>query len=91
MTTERTKPEFIPVREHLERLFFPLRPQEGVDILLDVRGAMKDIGELLTLNEEDRTIGSSKAGKSMLWARNWLSTVGVRENNPATLALFALG
>ena len=26
----------------------------------------------------------------MFWARNWLSCVGVEENNPATLALFAL-
>jgi hypothetical protein len=90
MTTGSTRPEFLPVQEHLERLLFPPTPQEGTDMLLDVRGAMRDIGELLTTKEEGRAIPSSKAGKSMLWARDWLSRVGVEENNPVTLALFAL-
>jgi hypothetical protein len=51
---------------------------------------MKDLSELLTVTDKDRTNSSSKAGKSMSWARNWLSSVGVEENNPVTLALFAL-
>jgi hypothetical protein len=92
MTTARTKPEFIPVQEHLERLFFPPTLQEGVANLLDVRAAMNDLSELLTSKDKggDPDIPASKAGKSMLWARNWLLGVGVEENNPATLALFAL-
>ena len=52
MTTATTKPEFMPVQEHLERLFFPPTPQEGTVILLDVRGAMSDLGELLTTKED---------------------------------------
>jgi len=87
ITTASTKPEFSPVQNHLERLFFPPIPQEGTGILLDVRGAMSDLSNLLTTSEEDRT---TKAGKSMFWARDWLSRVGVEENNPVTLALFAL-
>ena len=51
---------------------------------------MKDLSELLTVKEEDRSNSSPKAGKSMLWARNWLASVGVDECNPGTLALFAL-
>jgi hypothetical protein len=90
ITTAQAKPEFLPVQEHLERLFFPPTPQQGFDILLDVRGAMKDLSELLTVKNQDRTDSSSKAGKSMFWARNWLLSVGVDECNPATLALFAL-
>ena len=42
------------------------------------------------IKDEDRSNSSSKASKSMLWARNWLASVGVDEYNPATLALFAL-
>jgi hypothetical protein len=90
MATATTNPEFLPVQEHLERLLFPPTPEEGTDILLDVRGAMRDLSELLTTKEEDLTIPSSKAGKSIFWARDWLSCVGVEENNPVTLALFAL-
>lgn len=90
MTTAQAKPEFLPVQEHFERLFFPPTPQQGLDILMDVRGAMKDLSELLTIKDEDRSNSSSKAGKSMLWARNWLASVGLDEYNPATLALFAL-
>jgi len=85
----QAKPEFLPVQGHLERLFFPPTPQ-GFHILLDVRGAMKDLIELLIIKDQDRANSSSKAGKSMLWARNWLLSVGVDESNPATLALFAL-
>lgn len=90
MSTAEAEPEFLPVRDHLERLFLPPTIQQGFDILLDVRGAMKDLSELLTVKNEDRTNSSSKAGKSMFWARSWLSSVSVEENNPVTLALFAL-
>ena len=90
ITTAQAKPEFLPVQERFERLFFPPTAQQGFDILLDVRGAMKDLSELLTVKDEDRGNSSPKAGKSMLWARNWLASVGVDECNPATLALFAL-
>ena len=89
MGTASTKPEFIPVREHLEGLFFP--PTLDTDLLLAVRGAMNDLSDLLdllTIPEEDRATGS---GKSISWARNWLVHLGVEENNPATLFLFALG
>ena len=87
---DQSEPDVLRVQEHFERLFFPPTPQEGFDILMDVRGAMKDLRELLTIKDEDRSDSSSKAGKSMLWARNWLACVGVDEYNPATLALFAL-
>ncbi len=50
---------------------------------------MKDLSELLTVKDEDRPNSSSKTGKSMFWARNWLSSVSIEENNPVTLALFA--
>jgi hypothetical protein len=82
------RPEFNSVREHFERLYFP--PSFDFDILWDVRRAMEDLGELLTLEKEDHTNSSAKAGKSMFWARNWLSTAGIEENNPVTLGLFAL-
>src|SRR5437879_1217654 len=82
ITTKQAKPEFLPVQEHLERLFFPPTLQQGFDIFFDVRGAMKDLSELLTVKDEDRTNSSSKAGKSMFWARNWLSSVSIEENNP---------
>jgi len=90
ITKAQAKPDFVPVQEHLERLFFPPTLQQGFDIFWDVRGAMKDLGELLTVTDKDRTDSSSKAGKSMSWARNWLSSINIEENNPVTLALFAL-
>ena len=90
ITITQAKPEFLPVQEHLERLFFPPTAQQGVGLLLDVRGAIKDLGELLDVTEENGTRSFSKAGKSMSWARNWLARVGIDECNPATLSLFAL-
>ena len=87
----QTKPNFIPVREHLERLFFPPTPQQGVDVLLHVRGAIADISELLSTQQgQQHATPSTKGGASMFWAHNWLSTVGVEESNPVTLSLFAL-
>jgi hypothetical protein len=77
----RSKPAFVAVQDYLEQLFFPPTAQQGMDILLDVRGAMKDLSELLTPQERH---------PQMLWARNWLAGVGVDETNPASLALFAL-
>jgi hypothetical protein len=51
---------------------------------------MKDLSNLITIKDEDHANSSSKAGKSMVWARNWLSSFSVEESNPATLVLFAL-
>lgn len=90
IATAQAKPEFVPVQEHLERLFFPPTPKQGFDILSDVRDAMKDLSELITVKDEDRANSSPKSGKSMFWARNWLLSLSIEENNPVTLALFAL-
>jgi hypothetical protein len=81
IATAQTKPEFIPVREHLERLFFSPRAKEGADLHSDIWSAMNDLTELLTCKN---------ASKSMFWSRDWLLAVGVEENNPATLDLFTL-
>jgi hypothetical protein len=90
IATAQTKPEFLPVQDHLERLFFPPTAQQGAGLLMDVRGAMKDLSELLDLTEENGPNLSSKTGRSMSWARNWLASAGIDEHNPAILALFAL-
>jgi len=74
-------PTFSLVQQYLEQLYFPPTLQQGVNILLDVRSAMKDLGNLLTPQEQQ---------SQMLWARNWLLSVDVDERNPATLAVFAL-
>ena len=85
----QSKPEFLSVQEHFERLYFPPTPEQGYDVLLDVRSAMNDVGGLLIVTDDDVTNCDSKAGKSMFWARNWLSSVGIEEHNPVTLALFS--
>jgi hypothetical protein len=87
----QTNTTFIAVQEHFERLAFPPTPQQGIDILFEVRGAMKDLDALLTIEEQDRTHSSTKAGRSMFWARDCLSAIRVEESNPVTLSLFASG
>lgn len=77
----RSNPAFTSVQQYLEQLYFPPTLQQGMDILFDVRAAMKDLSDLLTSQEHH---------PQMLWARNWLLSVGVDESNPATLAIFAL-
>jgi hypothetical protein len=82
------RPEFNAVREHFERLYFP--PSFDFDTLWDVRAAMEDLSTLLTLHETEGTDTSRAAGKAMLWARDWLSRIGIDENNPVTLHLLSL-
>ena len=77
----RSNPAFASVQQHLEQLYFPPTLQQGMDILFDVRAAMKDLSDLLTQQENH---------PQMLWARNWLLNVGVDECNPIRCALFAL-
>jgi len=76
-----SNPAFAPVHQHLEQLYFPPTLQQGIDDFLAVRSAMKDLSTLLTPQEHH---------PQMLWAHNWLLSVGVDECNPARCALFAL-
>lgn len=75
------KPEFIPVREHFERLYLP--PRFDLDSLGNVRTAMNDLSKLLSLQKGD-------SGKAMFWARDWLARIGIQENNPIMLFSLAL-
>src|ERR1051325_209602 len=76
-----SRPAFLSVQQHLEQLYFPPTLDQGMDTLLDVRRAMKDLGDLLTPQEHH---------PQMLWARNWLASAGVDERNPIRCALFAM-
>jgi hypothetical protein len=71
---------FLPVRVHLERHFFPPSFAQGADLLDEVRSAMRDLGVLIQPEVPRRELS---------WARRWLSSVGIQEDNPATLAMFA--
>ena len=77
----RSNHAFALVQQYLEQLYFPPTLQQGTDILFDVRAAMKDLNDLLTPQENH---------PQMLWARNWLLSVGVDECNPIRCALFAM-
>ena len=81
LNEETKNKDYSPVREHLERSFFPPSFSQGANMLGEVKCAMRDLDELFTPSDKPR---------SLSWACKWLSTVGVDESNPATLHLFTL-
>lgn len=70
---------YSPVRDHLEKKFFPATFAQGANMLDEVRCAMRDLDELFTPKDKPQY---------MPWACKWFSTVGIDENNPVTLSLF---
>jgi hypothetical protein len=79
LDAERRDAAFSPVRECLERHFFPPTFTEGAELLEEVRHAMKDLTELIQPDGQPRP---------MSWAVRWLSDVGIQQDNPATLMMF---
>jgi hypothetical protein len=81
LDAERSNPAFTPVREALERHYFPPTFAQGARQLDELRSAMADLVTLIQPEGEPRP---------MSWALNWLKRIGVDESNPATLGMFAL-
>jgi hypothetical protein len=81
LDAERRNKAFTPVRESLERCFFPPSFAEGATVLDELRHAMSDLASLIQPDGEPRPES---------WARSWLARVGIDESNPATLLLFAI-
>jgi hypothetical protein len=81
LNAERADTAFSPVRQGLERRYFPSTFSEGAEHLQDVKRAMKDLTDLIQPNGQPRP---------MTWAMRWLSDVGIQQDNPATLMMFAL-
>ena len=81
LNEEQKNKSYSPVRELLERNFFPPSFSQGANMLDEVKCAMRDLDELFTPSDKPRPLS---------WACKWLSTVGVDESNPVTLHLFTL-
>jgi hypothetical protein len=79
LNEESKNAAYSPVREHLEKNFFPATFAQGSNMLDEVRCAMRDLDELFTPKGNP---------PYMSWACKWFTTVGIDENNPATLTLF---
>ena len=74
------------VYEHIlrsyERLIFPSTPSPaGMEKLEQLKDAMRQLSELV---EPDRE------RKELSWSMRWLTAIGHRGTNPATLTLFAV-
>jgi hypothetical protein len=81
LNEENKNAAYSPVREHLEKNFFPATFAQGANMLDEVRCAMRDLDELFTPKDKQNPMSFS-------WARKWFSTVGIDESNPVTLSLF---
>lgn len=82
LNIEEKNPDFKYVREHFEKLIFSRDIVEGMPFFLQVKTAMNKLGDLLKFRDNP--------SEWMFWARSWLREVGLDENNPASLFLFAM-
>jgi hypothetical protein len=79
VSEEQKNPKFSSVRNNFEsKVFPPSIEQEGVQLLTEVKTAMRDFSDLLTERRE------------LSWARAWLQDIGLDEANPAALAMLGL-
>jgi hypothetical protein len=69
------------VRSAFEARVFGEQNDESMAFLEAVKGAMRDISDLLDPANRSRELS---------WAREWLATIGINEFNPVRLTLFAL-
>jgi hypothetical protein len=87
LNTEQQDPRFLAVREHFERNVFPTSPEQGAELLAEVKKAMRHLNDLIDLINPEKQQGAE--GKAMLWAHAWLQDIGVNATNPVTFFLFA--
>lgn len=81
LAEEQAKPELTCVREQFEIYVFPASQEEDTGLLDQVRLAMQDLKELLHQNTR----------REFSWSISWFNTIGVDENDPINLTLFATG
>jgi hypothetical protein len=68
------------LRIEFEKLVFGEQSDMSINLLNEVKSAMKDLSGLLFTDSP----------KQMTWARNWLLSAKIDETNPAKLALVAI-
>ena len=78
----RRNPAMEILRLEVERLMFPMSPDEGMPWLDQVKRAMMNVLDLLQPSENPP--------KPMTWARSWLAEAGIDETNPVTCSLVAV-
>ena len=81
MNEEHNNPKVLSVRESVEGRLFHRQNGKTLAFLDQVRGAMSDLGNL---------ISSQGSKKELSWAISWLSSLGIDSSNPADLTLFAV-